>query len=183
MRRESYNVRNYMLSAASTLGASTPSAITETVGSFGGLTHRAERIATHQGITYINSSIDSTPDRTLKTLGALRGNTAVILCGIGKGLPLDELAMQLPRLTVGAVLMGDIGRELSALLNGTEYKFARAENMSDAIAIAESYLPYGGNLVLSPAGTSFDNYKNFEMRGEDFKALVLAHITNKKDKE
>ena len=82
--------------------------------------------------------------------------------------------MQLPRLTVGAVLMGDIGRELSALLNGTEYKAARTENMSDAIAIAESYLPYGGNLVLSPAATSFDQFKNFEERGEFFKSTVLS---------
>lgn len=185
VRRESYNVRNYMLASAATLGIAAPSAITQTVESFGGLPHRAECIAKKDGISYINSSIDSTPERTLKTLRALRGDTAVIICGVGKGLSLSTLACELPRLTVGAVLMGEIGRELYELLsaNNDGYRFAYTESMREAISSAEAYLTCGGNLVLSPSGTSFDNYKNFEQRGADFKNSVLSHLNNKKDKE
>ena len=77
-----------------------------------------------------------------------------------------------------AVLMGDIGRGIYAILTdkARDYSFGYAENMRDAIALAESYLPSGGNVVLSPAGTSFDKYENFEMRGEDFRRSVLSHI-------
>lgn len=178
IRRESYNVKNYMLAAAATLGAVAPQAVTAILRDFRGLAHRAEQVASSQGFTYINSSIDSTPERTLKTLRALSGKTAVIICGMSKGLALDRLANELPSLTSGAVLMGDIGRGLYAILTDKagDYSFGYAENMRDAIALAESYLPSGGNVVLSPAGTSFDKYENFEMRGEDFRRSVLSHI-------
>ena len=178
IRRESYNVKNYMLAAAATLGAVAPQAVTAILRDFRGLAHRAEQVASSQGFTYINSSIDSTPERTLKTLRALSGKTAVIICGMSKGLALDGLANELPSLTSGAVLMGDIGRGLYAILTdkARDYSFGYAENMRDAIALAESYLPSGGNVVLSPAGTSFDKYENFEMRGEDFRRSVLSHI-------
>lgn len=178
IRRESYNVKNYMLAAAATLGAVAPQAVTAILRDFRGLAHRAEQVASSQGFTYINSSIDSTPERTLKTLRALSGKTAVIICGMSKGLALDRLANELPSLTSGAVLMGDIGRGIYAILTdkARDYSFGYAENMRDAIALAESYLPSGGNVVLSPAGTSFDKYENFEMRGEDFRRSVLSHI-------
>lgn len=178
IRRESYNVKNYMLAAAATLGAVAPQAVTAVLRDFRGLAHRAEQVASSQGFTYINSSIDSTPERTLKTLRALSGKTAVIICGMSKGLALDRLANELPSLTSGAVLMGDIGRGIYAILTdkARDYSFGYAENMRDAIALAESYLPSGGNVVLSPAGTSFDKYENFEMRGEDFRRSVLSHI-------
>ena len=180
-RREEYNVKNYMRAAAATLGEAHPSAITEVINGFGGLPHRAERIASDGGITYINSSIDSTPERTLKTLGALNGRIAVIICGEGKGLPLDTLAHKLPSLTVGAALMGPIGRELYGLLARDEggYRFAYADGMAEAITLCESYLNGAGTVVLSPAATSFDRYKNFEHRGTDFKGAVAAHLKSK----
>ena len=180
-RRESYNTKNFMLAAAATLGITSPANITDTVNSFTGLPHRAETVASKNGISYIDSSIDSSPERTLKTLAALRGNVVPIICGAGKGLSLDTLADKLPQLTCGAVLMGEIGCELAALLSKkkTDYVFLRADNMKDAILLAESFLGEGGTVILSPAGTSYDMYANFEERGRDFKNTVLLLLNNK----
>ena len=175
-RRESYNLRNYMLAAATTLGIAHKSDIENTLETFGGLPHRAELIANRGGISYINSSIDSSPERTLKTLRALSGHVSVIIGGAGKGLALNALAEELPKLTAGAVLMGAVGRELAEIFgtNGTSYKFTFAEEMMGAVKAAANLLDAGGTVILSPAATSFDRYRNFEERGLDFKNAVLA---------
>ena len=173
-RRENYNIRNYLLAAAATLGLTAPETTKKVLNSFGGLAHRAQLIAKRGGISYINSSIDSSPERTLKTLRAIDGNVAVILCGRGKGLSADMLANELPTLTVGAVLMGDVGDEIEKLIKGKNdnYSYARANSMRDAVRLAASFLAGRGTVILSPAGTSFDKYKNFEERGRDFESAV-----------
>ena len=173
-RKEEYNLKNYMLSAAATLGLASGEDIERTIGSFSGLPHRAELVDVRDGISYINSSIDSSPIRTLKTLSSLNGNVAVIISGIGKRLPIAELAQSLPTLTVGAVFMGEIGRELIEYINenNIRYEYKTAEDMTDAVKKAKSFLSGGGTVILSPAATSFDKYKNFEERGLDFKKAV-----------
>ncbi len=168
-RTEPYNIKNFMLASATIKDNADRYSIESAVNNFGGLPHRKEIISIINGITYINSSIDSTPERTLQTLRSLKGDTAVIIGGKGKGLSLLNLAQELPKLTVGACLMGDIGLELGELLKNSEkYQTAYADSMSDAIKISSSFLKNGGTVILSPAGTSFDKYKNFENRGEDF---------------
>lgn len=180
-RKEPYNIRNYMLSAASTLGESSPEVIEKVICSFGGLPHRAELVLRRGNISYINSSIDSSPERTLKTLSALSGRVAVIICGIGKGLSVSELSHRLPELTVGAVFMGDVGNEVSEYLDKNKilYNYRLASNMINAVKEAEHLLSGCGTVILSPAATSFDNYKNFEERGNDFKRAVAELNKNK----
>ncbi len=177
-RRENYNIRNYLLSAAATLGLTAPEAIEKVLRCFGGLAHRAQLIVKRDGISYINSSIDSSPERTLKTLRAISGKIAVIICGKGKGLSYDTLANELPELTVGAVLMGDIGDGIEELIKkkNENYSYKRADSMKDAVKLATSFVEGGGTVILSPAGTSFDKYKNFEERGCDFESAVYALI-------
>ena len=177
LRREPYNLRNFMIAAGATLGIATKENIESSIANFSGLPHRAEIVTTHGGVTYINSSIDSSPERTLKTLRALKGRVAVIICGKGKNLSLTALAEELPTLTVGAVLMGDIGEELAALLN-SEYTTIKEKSMERAVAAATELLKGSGTVILSPAATSFDKYENFEERGRDFSAAVLGSIKN-----
>lgn len=174
-RKEDYNVKNYMLASGMLLDFCPPDSIRQAINAFNGLPHRAELVADSDGIRYLNSSIDSTPDRTLQTLSSLSGSTAVIICGLGKKLSLDMLAEKLPLLTCGAVLMGELGREVGDILSksNVQYAFTYAESMDEAIKKAQKLVTGGGNIILSPAGTSFDKYKNFEERGEDFKNRVL----------
>ena len=175
LRRENYNVKNYMLALSATLGYTNVSAAYTAINSFKGLPHRAETVTERDGIKYINSSIDSSPERTLKTLGSLDGDTAVIIGGLGKGLSLEALAKALPRLTKGAALMGEVGEELSKILKviSPRYRYKLARDMKDAINVARDFLSGCGTVLLSPAATSFDLYRNFEERGNHFKKIVL----------
>ena len=137
--------------------------------------HRAEFIAERNGILYYDSSIDSTPDRTLKTLSGLSQPLAVIICGRNKGLSYDSLAKQLPSLTCGAVLMGEVGEALLKKISEycPKYRYVTAFDMPDAVKKGSELVTGGGSVVLSPAGTSFDKYENFEKRGDAFKKAVL----------
>lgn len=175
-RRESYNVKNYMLASAALISDISPEAAEAAIADFRGLLHRAERVRTLRGITFINSSIDSTPERTLNTLRSLEGKVVPIIGGRGKGLSLAALAEALPTLTVGACLMGEVGEELSRLLTktGVPYPKIKASSMDAAIRTAMALLGGTGTVILSPAATSFDRYKSFEERGEDFKRAVLS---------
>ena len=130
---------------------------------------------------FLDSSIDSSPERTIKTLSALKGSVIAIIGGKGKNLPLDTLADLLPSLIDGAVLLGEVGQKLSHLLKNKNpiFKFDTASGMSDAVVKAIQYASAPSTVILSPAATSFDLYKNFEERGNDFKKIVLSMYDNK----
>ena len=177
-RREAYNIRNYMLSAAATLGVCDADACQRAIMGFFGLANRAELIAEHEGIRFINSSIDTSAERTEKTLSSLAQNTVVILCGKNKGLDLSGLAAALPALTVGAVLMGDIGDEISRFLP-CGYKYRFEGDFYSAVTAAADMLGGSGSIILSPAGTSFDKYRNYEQRGDAFRSAVTKYINDK----
>ena len=181
-RREAYNVKNYMLAIGATLGIVSQRAQTIAINSFCGLPHRMETIYKTEKYKYIDSSIDSTLWRTIATLSALEGASAVIISGKNKGLSLTTLADNLPKLTSGAVLMGEIGETLYPMLKEKHLDFPVeiASDMDSAVFEAEKLLPNGGNIILSPAGTSFDKYKNYVERGMDFRASVLKN-KNKDD--
>lgn len=174
VRHERYNVKNYMLAIGATLGRVSHDAILKTVTEFSGLPHRAQLVRELDGIRYYDSSIDSTPERTLATLGGIHGKNAVIIAGRRKKLSLFKLAESLPSMTVGCVLMGQIGAELAPLLSHQPgYRYVFASDMQEAILSARKLLGTGGNVILSPAGTSFDVYKNFEERGRAFASAVM----------
>ena len=177
MRHEVYNVKNYMLAAGALLDTVSAEVSGEVVRGFKGLAHRAQLVAERGGIKYYDSSVDSTPERTLATLRGLRGRNAVIIAGKGKRLSLFKLSEQLPRLSVGCVLMGEIGDELALLLSRKYgYKYVFARDMQNAVKFASELLDGEGNVILSPAGTSFDIYKNFEERGRAFCSAVQKTI-------
>lgn len=175
-RKESYNIRNFLLTVSASMNQCSESAISDSINSFFGLPHRAEKIFEHNGIKYLDSSIDSSPERTIKTLSALSEKPVVIIGGLGKHLPLNDLAYALPKLTRGAVLLGEVGFELEKLLSESKklYPFYISSTMLNAVSIATELARPIGTVILSPAATSFDNYKNFSERGNDFKQCVLS---------
>lgn len=175
-KKEPYTVRNFLLATAATLDICKADRIEKALLSFSGLPHRAELVLSSGGVEYINSSIDSSPERTLKTLSAISGSIIVIIGGMGKGLSLDGLADALPYLTRGAVLLGEVGDALANILSSKSkgYNFLVATDMRDAVIKAREMVEEPSSVVLSPAATSFDRYKNFEERGNDFKRIVLS---------
>jgi UDP-N-acetylmuramoylalanine--D-glutamate ligase len=182
-RKEEYNIRNYLLALGATFDFYNPRAALRVLKDFRGLPHRAEVVAEQRGVKFINSSIDTTPERAAATLSSLEGPLAVILGGLGKGLSPLPLMESLIKNTVGAVLMGPLGYELEGYLSSDErfcsYPFVFAEDMASAIDAACALLGSRcGTVILSPAGTSFDKYENYMKRGEDFRRLVSKKVNN-----
>ena len=175
-RKEPYNIKNYMLAIAATLGIADIQAVLKTIVDFKGLKHRCELLFSDGKISYIDSSVDSSPERSATTLSSLSGRVVAIVGGRGKGLSIEPLYRVIKGKCIGAVAMGEVGSELlrKARADGN-IRITKASDMDEAIEKAKNMLSGEGTVILSPAATSFDKYKNFEERAEDFlRALRLS---------
>ncbi len=170
----SHNIQNYMAAIALCFGICKSSDISELARSFTGLSHRCESFLTHHGVKYINSSIDSSPIRTAKTLDMLGENIIVILGGRSKGLDYAELLPALLRHARLAILTGESGEEIEELLKkrGLSLPYLRISDFYGAAKAAYSAATEGDTVLLSPASTSFDSFRNFEERGNAFKDYI-----------
>ena len=171
-----HNRENYAAAYAATADLLADGALTAVARDFGGVEHRIEFVAEKNGVRYYNSSIDSSPSRTAAALRSFDGRVIVIAGGYDKKIPLDTLGTVFAEKTAGCVLMGDTAPKLLAVLAQSGYAFPveRAESMREAVAKASALAGPCGTVLLSPAAASFDKYRNFEERGNDFKAVVRA---------
>lgn len=169
-----HNVKNLIAAIALTYGYTDGERITDVARKFNGLAHRCELIGKFNGITYINSSIDSSPKRTVTTLRSLNGRMIVILGGRSKGLGFGELAPVLSEHARLAVLTGENGREIEDSLNDSTARIY-VRDFEDAVKHAITSARSGDTVILSPASTSFDSFSSFEERGEKFKEIILNH--------
>ena len=171
-----HNRENYAAAYAATADLLADGALTAVARDFGGVEHRIEFVAEKNGVRYYNSSIDSSPSRTAAALRSFDGRVIVIAGGYDKKIPLDTLGAVFAEKTAGCVLMGDTAPKLLAVLAQSGYAFPveRAESMREAVAKASALAGPCGTVLLSPAAASFDTYRNFEERGNDFKAVVRA---------
>ncbi|MFW2542502.1 UDP-N-acetylmuramoyl-L-alanine--D-glutamate ligase [Primorskyibacter sp. 2E107] len=138
--------------------------------SFKGLPHRSQTIAEAGGVRYVNDSKATNVDSALKALLAF-GNIRWICGGLMKEGGLAALAPGLPHVTKAYV----IGREAETFalgLPGVEAEICTTMERAVAQAVAEA--EEGDVVLLAPAAASFDQYDNFEKRGEDFAAQVEA---------
>ena len=103
----------------------------------------------------------------------MRGKPALILGGRGKGLSYAPLAAVLPQKSCGAVLFGENAREIAEAL-GKDFPFRIAQTMDEAVEAAWEICGGREDILLSPASTSFDRYKNFAERGKDFARAAAA---------
>lgn len=171
-----HNRENYAAAYAATADLLADGALTAVARDFGGVEHRIEFVAEKNGVRYYNSSIDSSPSRTAAALRSFDGRVIVIAGGYDKKIPLDTLGAVFAEKTAGCVLMGDTAPKLLAVLAQSGYAFPveRAESMREAVAKASALAGPCGTVLLSPAAASFDKYRNFEERGNDFKAVLRA---------
>ncbi len=171
-----HNIRNALAAIAlcSALGVA-DAAITEALREFAGVPHRLEPAGEINGVRYINDSIATAPERTLAGIRAVDPPIVLLLGGRDKNLPLDKLIAELPRRTRAIVCFGE-------LAPGWREQLRRAglaceepvDDLSEAVEIARSLAQPGDTVLLSPGGTSFDAYPNFQARGDHFRALVEA---------
>ena len=168
-----HNLRNALAALAITAELVPIEAIAETLRSFSGVPHRLQQVALINDVRYINDSIATTPERTLAGLRAIQGPIVLLLGGRDKHLPLDPLVEELRASVRSVILFGEAAPAWSDWLSSRRLvRETVVETLEQAVPLAAQTAEPGDAVLLSPAGTSFDQYPNFAARGDHFRALV-----------
>ncbi len=170
----SHNIENAaMASAAAAMAGAKSAGIAESVAAFKPLPHRCEKVATINGITYVDDSKGTNVAAASAALDAIQGPIVVILGGKGKGEDYDPLAEAVIRNAQGAVLIGEEKDRIASSLLAHGYRtFSMAMTMDEAVKTAGEMAPPNATILLSPACTSWDMYENYKARGEHFQRIV-----------
>ncbi len=177
-----HNVENYMAAISAVWGYVTPEEMREVARTFGGVKHRIELVGEADGIKFYNSSIDTSPTRTLAALASFEEKLIVIVGGYDKHIPIEPLIVPLAEKAKFVVGTGDTGMEiLDALINAgfSRRNIAYIGDFDRAVRFAAGLSEKGDTVLLSPAAASFDAFPNFEKRGERFTALVRDYFDDK----
>jgi UDP-N-acetylmuramoylalanine--D-glutamate ligase len=174
-----HNRQNLLLAVAVGLHAGLePAAMEAACRCFPGVPHRLERIRRLNGVSWFNDSKATNYDAAEVALRALEGPLVVLAGGQSKQGDAGAWLEQLRQRAAAVVLYGAAREEFAGLLRGSAYPGAvhSCEGLADAVALAAELAPGLGcpGVLLSPACASFDQYADFEARGEHFRRLVLA---------
>jgi UDP-N-acetylmuramoylalanine--D-glutamate ligase len=175
--RGQHNIQNALAAsaAAMTLGVS-PAEVAAALATFPGLPHRLEEIGRLGAALFINDSKATNADSAATALAAFERDVLWILGGRAKQGGITSLAPFFPRVAK-AYLIGEATEEFAAILDG-HVPFEHCSTLDRAVAAAARDAAVSSAsqpvVLLSPACASFDHYRNFEVRGEAFRALVAA---------
>lgn len=174
-----HNVENMMTAFAATWGLVPPETMAGVARTFSGVAHRLETVRVHKGVTYINDSIASSPDRTLAGLACFDEKIILMAGGKDKGVPFDALGPAVCRHVKKLYLTGlTAGKIRAAVETAPEYKPGAPEifvleDFTETVKAAAAAAAPGDTVLMSPASTSFDRFKNFEERGELFRKIIM----------
>ena len=170
VRKEKYNLKNYLTALSMTAGISDRERALSVIEGFGGIPHRGERLGKFSGIEFINSSIDTTPERTMATLADLPEGIIILLGGRDKGLELSSLSALIRGRGDRAIAFGEAEEKIAAALG--DGCIRAGGGLDAAIKKAAEIASVGDTVLLSPAATSYDEFQSFEERGEAFRRLI-----------
>lgn len=172
-----HNRDNAMAAAAVALARGIDrDAVREALRGFGGVAHRLEPVAERGGVAYVNDSKATNVDAAQVALRSYgRGTVHLIAGGIPKAQDFTPLAPLVAERCAAVYLIGEGAGEIGAALEGTgvgRVGLHYAGDMERAVAAAGAAARPGEVVLLSPACASFDQYPNFEARGDHFRRLV-----------
>ena len=152
----------------------TEGVIEEGLSAFSGVPHRIERVMTVGNVNYVNDSKATNVDSAVKCIEGFSGPTAVILGGVSKGQDYTDMFKTLKcRPDLCAVLLGQTKAiMLAAALKAGFTNIICADDLQEAVYLATAKVRSGGNVILSPAAASFDAFKDYRERGEEFRRIV-----------
>ena len=166
----------YALAAARLFNVSDQHAA-EAAADFEGIEHRMEPVGEYRGISFYNDCIATVPRAVMCSVEALSPQT-LIIGGLDRGIDYTDFAADLENsgveVIIGTKTTGHkiIDMMLSA---GTKKQLVKAENLEEAVKTAYEKTQKGRVCVLSPAASSYNEYKNFEEKGRRFKELVRKY--------
>ena len=168
-----HNMQNALAAAAvGRIAGLTDDAINEAIRNFKGVEHRLELVGEWNGVRWYNDSKATNPDAGRVALTAFPETPVILIAGgYGSGFELGEWVTDVLAHTDAVILIGASAGELAEALRDHPH-VVRARSLDEAVDKAAQRAPSGGVVLLSPAYKSFDMFKDFEDRGNQFKQLV-----------
>lgn len=180
--RGTHNVLNVLAAFAIGHAAGLPlDAMLSGAEEFQGMPHRLEPVRELNGVKWYDDSIATTPERTMAAIRAFDEPIVLLLGGRDKDLPWDDLARLVRERVDHVVLFGEAAGKIQAALtakpaaggqSGRPLTIERAARLHEAVLKAYRTAQPGDVVLLSPGGTSFDEFKDFEERGAFFREWV-----------
>ena len=173
-----HNVENYMAAIAAVDGLVSDETIRSFAGSFAGVPHRIELVRELNGVRWYNDSIASSPSRTIAGLRSFDQKVILIAGGYDKHIPYDALGPEITRAVKVLILTGATAPKIKqAVLGAPDYRtgepvILERDTLQEAVNTAYDMAGPGDVVLLSPASASFDQFRNFEERGNAFKQFV-----------
>ena len=149
-------------------------AIAEALSSFAGVAHRLELVRERDGVRWVNDSIATNTFAVRHGVAAYDAPLRLILGGSPKGEDFASFARELPPNVASVYLVGRAADELATALDAAGRGYERVGTIAGAVEAAARDARPGDVVLLSPACASYDQYRNFEERGDDFRRLVEA---------
>jgi UDP-N-acetylmuramoylalanine--D-glutamate ligase len=176
--RGEHNLQNVLAACAIAWAAGFPfEAIREGVKDFTGVPHRLEFIRSINGADWYNDSIATAPERTMAAIHSFDNPLVLLLGGRDKDLPWGDLAKLVHQRVDHVVIFGEAAEKIMQALGPIQpgqrpYSLVRCSGLQEAVRIAAAVAAPGDVILLSPGGTSFDEFIDFEERGECFRTWV-----------
>jgi UDP-N-acetylmuramoylalanine--D-glutamate ligase len=168
-----HNRQNAMAAAAVSLARGVAvEAVAAGLRTFAGVAHRLESIATRAGVVFVNDSKATNVASTIVALRSFPGGVHLIAGGRGKEQDFSPLAPLVATRCKGVYLIGEAADELEQTLRVSRVALHQVGDLERAVRAARAAAAPGDVVLLSPACASYDQYPNFEARGEHFRTLV-----------
>ncbi len=175
-----HNIENYLAAISAVISYVGPETVRKVAVSFKGVEHRIELVREVRGVRFYNDSIASSPSRTIAGLNSFNKKVILICGGKDKGIPYDDIGQPIAERVKVLVLIGATSEKIQQALRhaaersgkGADIPVFLCSTYEEAVKTAYDNAQEGDIVLLSPASTSFDMFKNFEERGHTFKKIV-----------
>jgi UDP-N-acetylmuramoylalanine--D-glutamate ligase len=174
-----HNIENYMAAILAVEGMVSDETIRQVAKTFGGVEHRIELVRVKDGVRYYNDSIASSPSRTIAGLHSFTQKVILIAGGYDKQIPFDVLGPEICKHVKKLYLNGATAQKIRASVENTPGYVPGYPEMVDcgdfaaAVKAAAEGAEAGDVVLMSPACAAFDQFKNFMVRGDFYKKLVM----------
>ncbi len=175
--RGEHNKMNVLAACAIACAAEFPvEAMLAGVSGFTGVPHRLELVRVLRGVAWYNDSIATAPERTAAAIRSFKEPLVLLLGGRDKNLPWEDLASLVRKRVDHVILFGEAAEKIAAAIGrpgfGRPYTLTRCSGLQEAVQAAAEVAEAGDVVLLSPGGTSYDQFRDFEERGESYRLWV-----------
>jgi UDP-N-acetylmuramoylalanine--D-glutamate ligase len=182
-----HNVENTLAACAISQAAGLPiPAMREAITTFTGVAHRLEWICTWHGADWYNDSIATAPERVMAAIHSFDSDVDIhrpivlLAGGRDKNLPWNDLVELIHDRVDHLILFGEAARKIALVIGEIKpdkrpYSIDRCSDLESAVQQAVCLAEQDDIVLLSPGGTSFDEFRDFEERGEAFRRWVINH--------